>query len=186
MLTRSQEKRRKVVDAARHLILRGGVRSTTMEAIAREAGVAKQTLYGYFPDKDAVLGALIEDIIATVCGAVDLGLETDGPVSERIGRALAAKFVTINSFLGGSPHADEIFSEHSRLADRFRAADEAVERQLTAALADVGMRDAQAVARLVMAAAYGVARKYRGEAEVSSGVISVCRAIIDTELASRQ
>ena len=35
-------------------MLRDGLRGTTMEAIARQAGIAKATLYAQYPDKEAV------------------------------------------------------------------------------------------------------------------------------------
>ncbi|MET0360835.1 MAG: helix-turn-helix domain-containing protein, partial [Sphingobium sp.] len=40
-----------VVAATRTLFLRYGYRRTSVDDIAREAGVAKATLYAYFPSK---------------------------------------------------------------------------------------------------------------------------------------
>ena len=51
---RANEKRRRIIEAAWRLALKQGLRAATMEALAREAGVAKGTLYAHFPDKDAV------------------------------------------------------------------------------------------------------------------------------------
>ena len=66
----SPERRARIVDAARHLILRQGLRATTMEAIAREARIAKPTLYGYFPDKEAVFAAIIQALVDDIRAAV--------------------------------------------------------------------------------------------------------------------
>ena len=60
---RAQEKRRRMLEAARLVVLRDGLRGATMEAIAREAGIAKATLYAQFSDKDAVVGALVETML---------------------------------------------------------------------------------------------------------------------------
>ena len=55
----SPGKREAILAAARTLFLKHGLRGTSMEAIAREAGIAKPTLYAYFPDKAAIFSALL-------------------------------------------------------------------------------------------------------------------------------
>ena len=74
----SPARRARILAAARHLILLNGLRATTMEAIAREARVAKPTLYGYFPDKEAVFGAIIEDLAVTIGQVVATALSANG------------------------------------------------------------------------------------------------------------
>jgi AcrR family transcriptional regulator len=86
----SPERRARIVDAARHLILRQGLRATTMEAIAREAKIAKPTLYGYFPDKEAVFSAIIQALGDELLAAFKAALAGEGDVASRIGAALAA------------------------------------------------------------------------------------------------
>lgn len=175
---RSTDKRRRTLEAAQHLFLRDGVRATTMEAIAREAGIAKQTLYAQFPDKPAVLEAVIESIIDALCGAVDLGLDGDDPVADRVGRALAGKFIAIHRLVGVSPHADEMFSEHARLAHKFKAADEATETQIADALGAAGISDARLLARQLIAASYGIGRKIADEDEIAAAILSLCTALV--------
>jgi len=53
------ERRRALVDAARRVFLRAGYARTTMEQIADEAEMSKKTLYQFFPDKQAVLMAVL-------------------------------------------------------------------------------------------------------------------------------
>lgn len=43
---------RQVLDGARHVFLRDGYAGSSVDDIAREAGVSKATLYAYFPDKE--------------------------------------------------------------------------------------------------------------------------------------
>ncbi len=50
----AEAKRDAIITAAGNLMLKHGLRGTSMEAIAREARIAKPTLYAYFPDKEAV------------------------------------------------------------------------------------------------------------------------------------
>ena len=61
---RHLEKRERILAAARELFLRQGLRATSMEAIARGAGMAKPTLYAEFADKDAVFLAILEQLVA--------------------------------------------------------------------------------------------------------------------------
>lgn len=56
---RDPEKREAILAAATALFMERGFASTSMEAIARRAGVSKPTLYGYFPDKDALFRAAV-------------------------------------------------------------------------------------------------------------------------------
>jgi AcrR family transcriptional regulator len=54
------EARLQILAAAERVILRYGVPKTTMDDIGKEAGVSRPTVYRYFGDRDALLGALIE------------------------------------------------------------------------------------------------------------------------------
>jgi AcrR family transcriptional regulator len=49
----------RLLQVAEAVFLREGYHATSMERIAAEAGVVKQTLYNYFPDKDALLATLV-------------------------------------------------------------------------------------------------------------------------------
>lgn len=53
-----EERRRNILDAALDLFAEHGFNETTVQDIAREAGVAAGTVYLYFPSKDHVLLAL--------------------------------------------------------------------------------------------------------------------------------
>lgn len=57
---RNEQTHEDVLVAAEHLLEREGFSGMTMEALARETGVAKATLYKYFSGKEAVVSALAE------------------------------------------------------------------------------------------------------------------------------
>lgn len=63
MRSRSESTRQKIILAARQLFLERGYAATSMEAIAGQATVTKQTLYGYFSDKRTLFTSVIEDIM---------------------------------------------------------------------------------------------------------------------------
>ncbi len=56
----ADEARQQILAAAERVIMRYGVPKTTMDDIGKEAGVSRPTVYRYFGDRDALLGALIE------------------------------------------------------------------------------------------------------------------------------
>jgi AcrR family transcriptional regulator len=152
-----------------------------MEAVAREAGIAKGTLYAQFVDKDAVVGAIIDDMVVELQTAFDDGMAGEAPVTDRIGAALAGKYGLIARALEGSPHADEIFNEHYRFAARFEALDRRVETEVAAALAEAGAPEAANLARIVIGAANGVAHKVAGAAALDQAIRLVCRRIIEPD-----
>jgi AcrR family transcriptional regulator len=53
------ETRRSIIEAARALFYERGYASTTIEAIARQAGVAPETIYAAFGNKQAILQNLV-------------------------------------------------------------------------------------------------------------------------------
>jgi AcrR family transcriptional regulator len=159
MTERRLGKRERILDAARSLFLRNGLRGTSMEAIAREAGIAKPTLYAHFADKDAVFTAILEVLIADKMAAFEEALAGEGEVAERIGAALARKYQVLAAVLEASPHADELFSEHRRAARLFEESDAAVLGRMTAELSAAGVEDAENLARLLVDASFGVAQK---------------------------
>jgi AcrR family transcriptional regulator len=78
---RRESSRQEILQAARHVLLRNGVAATTLEAVAKEAGVSKTALYYYFPSKDALLFELIFGALETHAQAVHDAVEQarDGP-----------------------------------------------------------------------------------------------------------
>ena len=56
--------RRRILAAAERLFAEQGYAAVTMEAIAQQAGVSLATIYLYFPGRTAVVGALVEEIVA--------------------------------------------------------------------------------------------------------------------------
>jgi len=57
---RAAQRRDSLLDAAARLLAERGYEAITTNAIAREASAAVGTVYDYFPNKDAVLAALLE------------------------------------------------------------------------------------------------------------------------------
>ena len=108
---RSVEQARSIVAAARRLAETKGPSFTTQELI-KEAGIALQTFYRYFQGKDALLLAVIEDVIEEACQAYR---EQAAALSDPVERLRFYVTATIKGLdaPGGGPSF--ITSEHFRL-----------------------------------------------------------------------
>ena len=62
----AEEKRAEIVAAARYLFIEDGYDATSMSRLAKRAGVAPNTIYWYFGDKDDVLIAVLTSVMADV------------------------------------------------------------------------------------------------------------------------
>ncbi len=68
---KSEEKRAAILEAASTLFLEKGLQGASMDAVAREAGVSKQTVYSHFENKDELFRACIKGKIAAYGFAED-------------------------------------------------------------------------------------------------------------------
>ncbi len=57
---KSSAKQMQILEAASCLFLRNGFSNTSMDAVAKEAGVSKQTVYSHYKNKDALYSAVID------------------------------------------------------------------------------------------------------------------------------
>ena len=179
---RAAEKRRRILEAARILMLRDGLRGTTMEAIAREARIAKPTLYAQFADKEAVFTGILDELTDALVAGFDAGMAGKGNVAQRIGAAMAGKYGAIAHVIETSPFAEELYATHSRVSTRFRDLDARMNEEIVAALRAAGVADASELNRLIQAASYGVARKMIDEASVRAAIPVLCERLIGPEL----
>ena len=180
----SPERRARILDAARALILRVGLRGATMEAIAREARVAKPTLYGYFPDKEAVFEAIVTELGGDIRRAFDATLADAGEVPVRIGAAIVAKYKVINRLLEGSPHAAELYDESTSgsASGRFGGLEQHVETEIARVLEAGGAERPRQLAQLLVAASYGICRKAQNIAEIGPAVRLLVERVVRPEL----
>lgn len=74
-----EEKRRRILEAARRVFTREGYDRASMNDIAVEAGVSKPTLYVYFEHKEALFAALVADLKKELpeCGSFELDPHED-------------------------------------------------------------------------------------------------------------
>lgn len=87
----AQMTRSRILDAARRLLVSGTYSSVTMEDIAREAGVAYQTVYGIFGTKLRLAQVLIETGFPHVADALKLFGEMDQSDDAELGMRTGAR-----------------------------------------------------------------------------------------------
>jgi AcrR family transcriptional regulator len=58
---RSRDRRRQIVQVASNLLAEGGVDHVRMPEVARAAGVTRAVVYRFFPSRQALLAAVLED-----------------------------------------------------------------------------------------------------------------------------
>ena len=161
------DKRTVILDAALLLFGRYGYRRTSIDDIAREAGIAKGTVYLYFETKEAIFRALSRRVLDGVLAQARRAAALRGTLEARLGAILGAKFGFFHDLLHGSPHASELIDSTSQLgADILAKADAAYAQLLTKAIADAIRRGEvtprrigltpDAIADLLMAGAHGV------------------------------
>lgn len=80
--------RDELLRAANRVVEAQGVAGLTLDAVAREAGVSKGGLLYHFPSKDALIGGMIEQLLAAFDAALADELAADvGPANGRWLRA---------------------------------------------------------------------------------------------------
>ncbi|MBV9511143.1 MAG: TetR/AcrR family transcriptional regulator [Caulobacteraceae bacterium] len=98
-----------IVNAARTLFVRYGCRRTAMEDIAREAGLAKATLYLHFAGKEEVFRAMVERCRSTIAERCDQAEALQAPLAERLAALLDAHYGTALEWFGdASSHMAEL------------------------------------------------------------------------------
>lgn len=183
MTVRVEERHTRILAAARHLALLQGLRGVTMEAIAREARIAKPTLYSHFASKEEIFVAVMEALIADMTEAFESALAAEGEIIDRVALALIGKHAAAMRLLEGSPHAEELYSAHDRVAGpQFRALEVLIETALTSELEAAGIAEPATAARLLMAVTHGVAINARSLPELEHGIRLITRRYLTPEL----
>ena len=71
-------RRAQIISAAREHFFEHGYADTNMSAIAAKLGGSKGTLWSYFPSKEALFTAIVEDTAAGIRNQIDMPALGDG------------------------------------------------------------------------------------------------------------
>lgn len=106
---------RRVFAAALTLFGRHGFQRTSMADIAREAGIARATLYLRFSDKPAVFEALAALLVDEALARAEAAWLPDAPLSVNISATLLAKELVFFQILNTTPHGAELLELDAKL-----------------------------------------------------------------------
>jgi AcrR family transcriptional regulator len=99
-----------ILDAMERLLARYGYRKTTVDDLAREAGVGKGSIYLHFPSKEEVALCSIDRVVGRVQERLRELADADAPAPERLRRMLAARvLLRFDSVQAYSQGLDDLF-----------------------------------------------------------------------------
>ncbi|KZD05331.1 TetR/AcrR family transcriptional regulator [Oceanibaculum pacificum] len=112
----TQSRLDQVADAARRLFARYGYKRTSMDDIAREAGVAKATLYLHFKGKEDVFRTVLARTRAVMQQRCAAAQASDAPFRARLEAMLNAYFGTWLELFGDAEHWGELHMVKTQVA----------------------------------------------------------------------
>ena len=107
-----------------------GYRRTSMEAIARNAGLSRATVYLHWSSKQALFRDLVTTLHTDRTAAMENALRSEGDVETRLTRLLLARYDSFVQITAGSPAAADLYDSHDRICGDVALAAEARAREL--------------------------------------------------------
>jgi AcrR family transcriptional regulator len=146
------DKRDRILDAAQSLFVRYGVKRTSIDDVAREAGIAKGTVYLSFKSKAELFAAIADRLCANTLADVQrIALETT-PLTTRLVAILDRYIGATHRLVAQSPHIAELTASKDALsAAAFDALDRRIRSLLSALLDEAGITRNEAADMLLAA-----------------------------------
>jgi AcrR family transcriptional regulator len=108
--------RDRILDAAMIVFRRHGFRRSSIEQAAEAAGLTRQALYHHFKSKEALFRAVIERLhenaLAAEMAAASASENAGGGLADILVAQVTARLAALIASFDGSPHIEELFSEH--------------------------------------------------------------------------
>ena len=112
----SDQNVRRMLEAGLTLFSRHGFKRASMADIAREAGVARATLYLRFADKRAVFEALAASVVDDALAGAEAAWRDDAPFADNLEATILGKDLRFFRLLRATPHGAELFDLDAELA----------------------------------------------------------------------
>src|SRR5579862_3172179 len=184
-----ETRRAAILDAALRLFSQYGYRRTSIDDIAREAEIAKGSVYLSFKSKEGIFRALCERLLERMESAVEAARATTGPVDQRLVAVLEAKFGFLFETVYRSAHAAELMDSKNRLsADIFaqsgrrymKVLREMIEEAIRGGELEPSQLelDASALAQMLVAAAHGIESNATSRAQYHRRLREIVRVIV--------
>lgn len=95
--TKTDERRHAFVEAAREAFFSGGYGGTSMSAISATVGGSKTTLWTYFPSKQELFAAVVDDLVERYGRALEVTLDPRADIAAELRRFAHALMRTLHS-----------------------------------------------------------------------------------------
>ncbi len=116
MSTVSEQNLQRMLQAALTLFSRHGFKRVSMADIAREAGVARATLYLRFADKRAVFETLAASVVDDALAGAEAAWREDATLSDNLEATILGKDLRFFRMMRSTPHGAELFALDAELA----------------------------------------------------------------------
>src|ERR1043166_9416856 len=87
----SNYRTRSLLEATRKVIADGGFDAVTMERVSAEAGLTKGAVYLYFPNKEQLILAAVEEIFSDMVERIEAQVDAEAVPGERLVQTLRAQ-----------------------------------------------------------------------------------------------
>ena len=118
MSSMSDEGLRRILTAARTLFGRHGFQRTSMADVAREAGIARATLYLRYSDKRALFEALAAALVDDALAGAEAAWNEDGELATDLEAVVLAKELEFFRLINLTPHGGELLGVDAELTRR--------------------------------------------------------------------
>ena len=181
------DRRTAIMEAALGVFLRYGYRKTSMDDLARAAGISRQGLYLHFASKDELFKAAVTWFAQKGLAAMRAALaREDQPIEERLIGAFAALHVQSDGSQMSLEHMTEIVATARQLVGPvLEEFDQVVPKELARAIQSSGVAvawsdaglTAKALAQHLYAASHGLKHYARTAAEYQAGIRVAVRLV---------
>lgn len=164
-----ERRRPLVLDAAYRLFLTNGFEGTSMDAIARAAGVSKPVVYDCFASKDELFTAMLDREEERILSETEAALRTSGGAADPEGALIRGFEAFLNAvadspdiyrvvFLGEGGGNEVVAARIARGLERQAQLAATISRRWVDDATDLGPEEAEAVARLLGQTIVGLAQ----------------------------
>ena len=115
MIDVTEDKREKILAAARVLFARFGFKKTSIEEIAREARIGKGTLYLYFSSKEQIYATVLTDVSEKFVVELEHTAAGDDPPADKLKAYLLVKTGRLHQLVKENIISAETFAEAMEL-----------------------------------------------------------------------
>ncbi|MGC5170064.1 TetR/AcrR family transcriptional regulator [Microbacterium sp. DT81.1] len=115
--------RQTLLEAATAEFVAFGYRRSSMESVARRAGLSRATLYLYWSSKEQLVRSLVEALHEEHLSAMREAIERrHGDTAQQLAAVLEARFARFVALTASSPNAAELYDVHDRVCGDIAAA----------------------------------------------------------------